>query len=459
MATTFKVATLIIKTLVKPIANQLKKNAVHEGPFRDSCHWLGQVSNTVLTHVQLRSMGHKVKKIKPLPTDDAVKAGADLFAEAMVLTTGMLAIGVEVLRKARSDAAAAEKKIQDEIIARERKELKLAEKERLLREQLHRLETRMVEVENTKFALLHEKLLHEQQKHLMVTENLLKRIHYLEHQLNITTPYPLLPSHRPPSHPSNLGNNGNNNNTNNNNNNGTSTALQNATKVLDDVNKEQQSSTGGLYQTMREQTNKLFSYSSFFQTDNTTTNNNNTTKDNTNDDNNNTTIGNGNNGLVLAGEGSIVHTHAAEEDLLHNLLDTTLPEMYTKIPVQDPCIPILDDVAYNAADLVVESSILPEEEIGEIVINDDDNVKFQNGINNNKPIPSVLTTTQLDDINTIDPSDALVAMDKYVGNVVQNVQTNNDNHPHKPEPKLIDQIPPPRPVPPHKEHLTVRVVH
>lgn len=405
MATTFKVATLVVKTLVKPVANQLKKNAVHEGWFRDSCHWAGQVSNTILTHVQLRSMGHKVKKIKPMPTDDAVKAGADLFAEGMVLSTGMVAIGVEVVRKARSDAAAAEKKIRDEILLKEKKELKLQEKERGLREQLTRLETRMMEVENAKFATLHEKLLHEQQKHLLVTENLLKRIHYLEHELKIATPYPLLPSHRPPSHPSNQ-----------------KTPAQVAAETL----QQQQQQDQGLYQTMRDQTNKLFAYSSFFQTDAITSTQPpkppTLTQEQIQDED----------ALMLA-----------EEDLVHHLLDTKLPEICT-ITTPETCVVELHGLAHGAADLVIEASTLPEEET-------------------------------LDEFEGQDSSDILVKLDQMTGNVVNPTPTISKPIPttetipsdpfpaikplpHQPhQPHLVDTLPPPKPIPSSKAHLSVKI--
>lgn len=426
MATTFKVATLVIKTLVKPIANQLKKNAVHEGWFRDSCHWAGQVSNTILTHVQLRSMGHKVKKIKPMPTDDAVKAGADLFAEGMVLSTGMVVIGIEVVRKARADAAAAEKKIHDDIILKEKKELKLLEKERSLREQLIRLETRMMEVENAKFATLHEKLLHEQQKHLLVTENLLKRLHYLENQLKITTPYPLLPSHRPPSHPSNQPSSSPPS---------SSPVVQAAANTLATVDQQPQNT---LYQSMREQTNKLFSYSSFFQSEPATAV---------------TAPSSSSSTPQLSSEDEMM---LAEEDLVHHLLDTTLPTICS-VTSAETCGVDLVQAAHHAAELVIEASILPEEEVEFL----DSNAAQQ-----------------------LDVSDQLVELDRLVGNVADDAvaapavvqptsavpadkKNNIDEYfpiikPLKQQPhaaKLVDELPEPQPVPSSKQHLSVALKH
>ena len=337
-----------------------------------------------------------------MPTDDAVKAGADLFAEGMVLSTGMLAIGVEVVRKARSDAAAAEKKARDDILLKEKKELKLQEKERGLREQLTRLETRMMEVENAKFATLHEKLLHEQQKHLLVTENLLKRIHYLEHELKITTPYPLLPSHRPPSHPSNQ-----------------KTPVQVAAETLQQQEKQQDQ---GLYQTMRDQTNKLFAYSSssFFQTDTTNPTQPQQSKGQIQDEDE----------LMLA-----------EEDLVHHLLDTKLPEICT-ITTPETCAVELQGLAHGAADLVIEATTLPEEE-------------------------------NLDEFKGKDSSDILVQMDQMTGNVANATTMSKPVEievgaqdpfpavkplPHQPhQPHLVDVLPPPKPIPSSKAHLSVKI--
>lgn len=401
MATTFKVATLIIKTLVKPIANQLKKNAVHEGWFRDSCHWAGQVSNTVLTHVQLRSMGHKVKKIKPLPTDDAVKAGADIFAEAMVLTTGMVVIGLEVVRKMRADKAAAIKAEHDELILKEKKELKLLEKERVLREQLHGLEARMIDVENAKFATLHEKLLHEQQKHLLVTENLLKRIHYLENQLKIVTPYPLLPSHRPPSLQSNQQHDKQQQQLRQQQGHQPSAVTQAAAAALSEADAQAASQSQptqqpqSLYQSMRDQTNKLFSYSLFFQSDPSSTP---PAASDTAVDGKTAATNPTQKTLTqttpLPTEAELAEAMMeAEQSLVRNLLDTQLPDLstITHSPVAvsaataavvatttDGTTPeptaqgkdfdalgfeeVTLTLAHGAADLLMEASTLPEEE-------------------------------------------------------------------------------------------------
>jgi hypothetical protein len=435
MATTFKVATLIVKTLVKPLANHLKKNAVHEGWFRNTCHWAGQVSNTILTHVQLRSMGHKVKKIKPMPTDDAVKAGADLVAEAAVLSTGMLAIGAEVIRKAKSDQAAAEKKELEIIEEKQRKEKRVLEKEKALKEQLLRLETRMMEVENSKFASLHEKLLHEQQKHLTVTENLLKRIHYLENELKIVTPYPLLPSHRPPSLPSNIKydknldkgvvQSGNDTQNGDQQTNKTPTPAQSAAAVLEQHDAQPQPPS--LYQKMRDQTNKLFAYSTFFQTTPPATATATTPTPSTP-----ATQQSDSKLSELNGH------HEAETEHLHYLLDTSLPEICT-VTSADVCADAVFGLAHSIA--------LEDME--------DDNLSaVQNLIQNDiKEIKHDVEEIQ----NEISVNDAKLEHTQNEKKMLEKFDQLEQFEPIHNGPKLIDKLPTPKPVPLGKQHLSVKL--
>lgn len=101
MALSLKLGAMLIKTLTKPIANELKFRSSSPGFLRSVCErygesaashvcflrWLsgshpinalvsfyrtsaGQLHNNVMARIQLRSMGHHVKTIKALPEDE-----------------------------------------------------------------------------------------------------------------------------------------------------------------------------------------------------------------------------------------------------------------------------------------------------------------------------------------------------------------------------------------------------
>jgi len=53
MAATFKVAVLIVKALVKPLAGVLKKNAAEPSWFRTLCMNYGQFHNKMMTRIQV----------------------------------------------------------------------------------------------------------------------------------------------------------------------------------------------------------------------------------------------------------------------------------------------------------------------------------------------------------------------------------------------------------------------
>lgn len=234
MAVTLKVATLVIKALVKPLANSLKASAAEPGTFRDMCHRygtsiflffyfvclfvvhvyrrntlisdnvfiscqsattttshdinlpsVGQFHNKMMMQIQLRSQGHRVLNVKPLPEDEAAKLGAEVFAEGLVLFVGVSAIGVEVVRKSRADEQAARDKQIKEIQEKEAKELRAVQREEILRERFRQLEDRILTVEGAKLTQVQGELMGLIKETLNLSESMLLRIERLEQRLGV----------------------------------------------------------------------------------------------------------------------------------------------------------------------------------------------------------------------------------------------------------------------------------
>jgi hypothetical protein len=185
MAVTLKVATLIIKALIKPIASQLKQSAANPGALREFFHSYGQLHNRVMVHMELRMKGHHAKKIKPLDFDAAVKMGAEGIAEGLVLTVGLSAIGAEMWRKSVADETARLKAEAAAIEKSRAREMRSLEAEGQLRQRLLALEDRLITVEDSKMASMHDKIVSEQLQHIAVTETLLQRVEELEQRLGL----------------------------------------------------------------------------------------------------------------------------------------------------------------------------------------------------------------------------------------------------------------------------------
>jgi optic atrophy 3 protein len=73
----FKLGTLLIRTLTKPIAASLKSHAAKAGPLRTLCLRYGQLHHRIESRLSLRLLGHTAKSIKQLPEDAAVQVRLD----------------------------------------------------------------------------------------------------------------------------------------------------------------------------------------------------------------------------------------------------------------------------------------------------------------------------------------------------------------------------------------------
>ncbi|KAI5338409.1 hypothetical protein PRUPE_3G127400 [Prunus persica] len=135
-----KLATLALKTISKPIANRLKREAGLHPRFRQFIVNIAQANHRFTTNVQRRIYGHATDvAIRPLNEEKAVQAAADLLGELFVFTVGGAAVIFEVQRSSRSEARKEELRRQELEAMRQRDE-DLAREVELLKKKLEELE-------------------------------------------------------------------------------------------------------------------------------------------------------------------------------------------------------------------------------------------------------------------------------------------------------------------------------
>ncbi|EMD34279.1 hypothetical protein CERSUDRAFT_117160 [Gelatoporia subvermispora B] len=99
-----KIATLLIRTLAKPISNQLKSQAKEHETFRTFCVSLAQ--RMYRTEIRLRTnlLGEPAKHVRPLSETKAIENGANALAEGFLFGVAALAILGESWRSSRKES-------------------------------------------------------------------------------------------------------------------------------------------------------------------------------------------------------------------------------------------------------------------------------------------------------------------------------------------------------------------
>nr|CAD1822331.1 unnamed protein product [Ananas comosus var. bracteatus] len=135
-----KLGTLALKTLCKPIAYRLKKEAGIHPKFRQFIVNIAQTNHRISTNIQRRIYGHSTNvEIRPLNEEKAVQAAADLIGELFVFSVAGAALIFEVQRSARSEARKEEARRQ-EIEAMKQREEELAKEVENLKQKLVEIE-------------------------------------------------------------------------------------------------------------------------------------------------------------------------------------------------------------------------------------------------------------------------------------------------------------------------------
>lgn len=128
-----KLGTLALKTMSKPIAARLKKEAGRHPKFRTFIISIAQANHRITTTMQRRIYGHATDvEIRPLNEEKAVQNAVDLLGEFFIFSVAVAALVFEVQRSARSEAKKEELRrhemeqvrLREEAMAREIEELK-----------------------------------------------------------------------------------------------------------------------------------------------------------------------------------------------------------------------------------------------------------------------------------------------------------------------------------------------
>ncbi|KAK6149958.1 hypothetical protein DH2020_017483 [Rehmannia glutinosa] len=135
-----KLGTLALKTLSKPIAARIKKEAGRHPKFRSLIISVAQANHRITTTMQRRIYGHATDvEIRPLNEEKAVQAAVDLMGEFFVFSVAVAALYFEVQRNARSEAKKEELRKQEMEGMRQRDE-ELAKEVELLKQKLAEIE-------------------------------------------------------------------------------------------------------------------------------------------------------------------------------------------------------------------------------------------------------------------------------------------------------------------------------
>ncbi|KAK0589804.1 hypothetical protein LWI29_018683 [Acer saccharum] len=136
----FKLGTLALKTICKPFANRLKKEAGLHPRFRQLIINIAQSNHRFTTNMQRRLYGHATDvAVRPLDEEKAVQAAADLLGELFVFSVAGVAVVFEVQRSSRAEARKEEQR-RKELEAMKQRDDDIAREVELLKHKLEELE-------------------------------------------------------------------------------------------------------------------------------------------------------------------------------------------------------------------------------------------------------------------------------------------------------------------------------
>ncbi|KAJ2499649.1 hypothetical protein GGI11_007940 [Coemansia sp. RSA 2049] len=94
----FKIASLLFRTLSKPVANALKQQAKSHDVFRSLCINVAQLAHRTEMTWKMNILGYKKEKIRPLNDARAIDAGANFLGEAFIFGVALSLIFAEQMR-------------------------------------------------------------------------------------------------------------------------------------------------------------------------------------------------------------------------------------------------------------------------------------------------------------------------------------------------------------------------
>ncbi|KAI6027173.1 optic atrophy 3 protein-domain-containing protein [Pisolithus marmoratus] len=102
---TVKLATLVIRTVAKPISSQLKNQAKQHPAFRDLCVSLAQRMHTAEVSLRTNILGEPARAhVRPLSETRAIENGANALAEGFLFAVAAALIVGESFRTSRAQS-------------------------------------------------------------------------------------------------------------------------------------------------------------------------------------------------------------------------------------------------------------------------------------------------------------------------------------------------------------------
>ncbi|KAH8824450.1 optic atrophy 3 protein-domain-containing protein [Flagelloscypha sp. PMI_526] len=101
---TVKIASLLIRTLAKPIATQIKSQAKEHENFRKLCVGLAQRMHRSEIQLRTRLLGEPAKTIRPLSETRAIESGANSVAEGFLFVVAAAVIVGETWRSSHKES-------------------------------------------------------------------------------------------------------------------------------------------------------------------------------------------------------------------------------------------------------------------------------------------------------------------------------------------------------------------
>ncbi|EJD45654.1 OPA3-domain-containing protein [Auricularia subglabra TFB-10046 SS5] len=99
-----KIATLIIRTIAKPISASLKEQARQHPKFRELCVGLAQRMHRTEIRMRYHLLGQERKAVRPLNEKTAVDNGANAIAEGFLFSVAASLIIAESWRSSRKES-------------------------------------------------------------------------------------------------------------------------------------------------------------------------------------------------------------------------------------------------------------------------------------------------------------------------------------------------------------------
>ncbi|CDK26525.1 unnamed protein product [Kuraishia capsulata CBS 1993] len=99
----FKLATLFVRTVAKPIAATLKVEAKQYPMFKKVCVNVAQNMHILDTRLRMKLLGKKNVTVRPLNENKAIESGASFLSEAFIFSVASSAILYESYRSRKKE--------------------------------------------------------------------------------------------------------------------------------------------------------------------------------------------------------------------------------------------------------------------------------------------------------------------------------------------------------------------